>query len=264
MCDGCQPSTSRISRREKRLSRDLASALTLLWPPQYRSLTRCACSCVGAADGAQFSTAIVALALRSRGWRAAAVGAAAAAGDARRRRRRRWRGPLWSGGGSGGPSVALPAREHTHTHNISSCAFAVSAWVRAVARTRSTHTNSPRPSLRGTWARPAMSEDAALEEAMAPLAHGPSPCAIIRGAIAAARVEGLDANAHRAARAHARGARRFHKAAHSTCSKLEENGCCTTRAMRWFAANAPMRRVAAPRGRPAARGARAAIPDVDV
>ena len=113
----------------------LASALTLLWPPQYRSLTRCACSCVGAADGAQFSTAIVALALRSRGWRAAAVGAAAAAGDARRRRRRRWRGPLWSGGGSGGPSVALPAREHTHTHNISSCAFAVSGWVRAVART---------------------------------------------------------------------------------------------------------------------------------
>ena len=165
-----------------------------------------------------------------------------------------------SGGGSGGPSVALPAREHTHTHNISSCAFAVSAWVRAVARTRSTHTNSPRPSLRGTWARPAMSEDAALEEAMAPLAHGPSPCAIIRGAIAAARVEGLDAKAHRAARAHARGARRFHKAAHSTCSKLEENGCCTTRAMRWFAANAPMRRAAAPRGRPAARGARAAIP----
>ena len=111
----------------------LASALTLLWPPQYRSLTRCACSCVGAAE---FSTAIVALALRSRGWRAAAVGAAAAAGDARRRRRRRWRGPLWSGGGSGGPSVALPAREHTHTHNISSCAFAVSGWVRvAVART---------------------------------------------------------------------------------------------------------------------------------
>ena len=40
-----------------------------------------------------------------------------------------------SGGGSGGPSVALPAREHTHTHNISSCAFAVSGWVRAVART---------------------------------------------------------------------------------------------------------------------------------
>lgn len=39
------------------------------------------------------------------------------------------------------------------------------------------------------------------------------PCAIIRGAIAAARAEGLDAHADRAARAHARGARRFEKAA---------------------------------------------------
>ena len=91
----------------------LASALTLLWPPQYRSLTRCACSCVGAAE---FSTAIVALALRSRGWRAAAVGAAAAAGDARRRRE--------GGGGEAlcGAAVAAAGRqwpcllESTHTH----------------------------------------------------------------------------------------------------------------------------------------------------
>ena len=140
-------------------------------------------------------------------------------------RRRRWRGPLWSGGGSGGPSVALPAREHTHTHNISSCAFAMSGWVRAVAhlgsRRRSTHTNSPRPSLRGTWARPAMSEDAALEDGAArarSFAMRHHPRRLLQHA----------SNAHRAARPHARGARRFHKAAHSTCSKLEENGCCTT------------------------------------
>ena len=115
----------------------LASALTLLWPPQYRlthpmRMLMCRrggwCAVQHCDRGA--STTITRLACGG-GGRGGGGGRCAAA-----ERRRRWRGPLWSGGGSGGPSVALPAREHTHTHNISSCAFAVSGWVRvAVART---------------------------------------------------------------------------------------------------------------------------------
>ena len=152
-------------------------------------------------------------------------------------------------------AVSGPACSRAHTHTYHQLVRVRREWLGSSgrrahlgSRRHTTHTNSSRPSLRGTWARPAMSEDAAGRSDGAARArsfcHAPSSAApsLQHASKASTHVPivqhmhaGLDA---------------LRKQLHSTCSKLEENGCCTTRAMRWFAANAPMRRAAAPRGRP--------------
>ena len=176
-----------------------------------------------------------------RGWASegearAGRGVTRPTGDAARtcrsRRRRRWRGRR------------RPSCSSARTRRSQCVHVRREQRVRAVARTVVVAKRKQLPADHAARA-PDGNDDAAQEEAPAPLAHG--PCISVRGAIAATRVESGDARAGRAARAraHAREARR-HMTRQSTEQDKAADGCCDARAPRCIAANASTRR--APRG----------------
>ena len=143
---------------------------------------------------------------------------------------------------------------------VSTYACAAIRRVRAVARTlrrKSPRANSCRPGARGTCAR--RQNDAALREAPPPLAHG----LVRRAPASAARSLQLasQASTHMPVvqHVHMHAKHDAITAAMHDCAVVEE-WSCAAHAPLCIDANASTRRAAAPRRRPAARGARAVSP----
>jgi len=102
--------------------------------------------------------------------------------------------------------------------------------------------------------RPAGSEceDAALEEAPAPLSQAPASAArLLQHASKSSTPMPIMPHVHRHAE---------HNATTKPLNATQQVGCSSTRAARCFAANASARRAATPRRRTAARGVRTALP----